>query len=139
MPFASLYVLQKELWKAVFGPNWAILDAFICIRVIKSPETTLFLARNHTPRPKLCETVPLLRATPPPIVCENATPFCSLTTTHHFLLHSRQTQAKMRQNHPKMGFGGILDRLKAISIAHFPDPGPSPNPLFPRPTWAYYE
>ena len=27
-----------------------------------------------------------------------------------------QNQPKMRQNHPKMGFGGILDRLEAISI-----------------------
>ena len=27
-----------------------------------------------------------------------------------------QRQATMRQNHPKMGFGGILDRLDVISI-----------------------
>ena len=27
-----------------------------------------------------------------------------------------QNQPKMRQNHPKMDFGGILDRLEAISI-----------------------
>ena len=23
MPFASIYMLQKALWKADFGPNWA--------------------------------------------------------------------------------------------------------------------
>ena len=32
------------------------------------------------------------------------------------LLGKPQNQLTMRQNHPKMGFGGILDRLEAISI-----------------------
>ena len=31
-----------------------------------------------------------------------------------------QNQPTMRQNHPKMGFGGILDRLEAISIPSIP-------------------
>ena len=32
------------------------------------------------------------------------------------LLGNPPKKPKMRQNHPKMGFGGILDRLEAISI-----------------------
>ena len=49
-----------------------------------------------------------------------------------------QNQPKMRQNHPKMGFGGILDRLEVISIPSVSIPKGIKNKNFARfwvPRW----
>ena len=43
-------------------------------------------------------------------------PYYGSKNSRKLLYNPPKNQPKMRQNHPKMRFGGILDRLEAISI-----------------------
>ena len=85
----------KATWQSAFLCQKYTLPAFICCRrrfwkAFYGPNGPILAAFGRIMAPKTPENC---WTTPP-----------------------KKNQPKMRQNHPKMGFGGILDRLEAISI-----------------------